>query len=249
MIGTQLTLSVQLADAASFENFHGGPNAATAAALRLLAEEGGEASILLHGAGGSGKTHLLQAVARTATQRRRRAAYLPLAQFGPADAGALQGFEKLDVLCLDDVDSALLDRHWALLLLRLIDAVHAHGGGCLLSASAAPDSLPLAPLPDLRTRLAACAVFGLRPLGDTELRSLLRKRAHLRGLELPEEVAEFMLRRLPRSVPALLAALDLLDRESLSTQRRLTIPFAQQVLKALVVAPAPAPTAAQKAPG
>ena len=243
MIGAQLTLSVQLADVASFDNFHPGPNAASLAALRQLAEDGGKSSILLHGAIGSGKTHLLQAVARATTQQRRRAAYLPLAQFTREDAEALQGFETLDVLCLDDVDSALLDRRWALMLLRLIDAVHAHGGRCVLGASAPPDSLPLAPLPDLRTRLAGCAVFGLKPLSDAELRALLRKRARLRGLEMPEEVAEFLLRRLPRSVPALLAALDLLDQDSLTTQRRLTIPFAQQVLGA------PVQPGAQKAPG
>jgi DnaA family protein len=232
VIGTQLSLSVQLTDAASFDNFYAGPNAATAAVLRQLAEEGGKSSVLLHGAIGSGKTHLLQAVARLASQQQRRAAYLPLAQLTREDAAALQGFETLDLLCLDDVDSALLDRHWALLLLRLIDAVHSHGGCCVLSASAPPDSLPLAPLPDLRTRLAACAVFGLQPLEDAQLRGLLRKRAQLRGLDLPEEVAEFLLRRLPRSVTALLAALDAMDRESLSAQRRLTIPFAQQVIRA-----------------
>jgi DnaA-homolog protein len=243
VIGTQLTLSVQLGDTASFDSFQAGPNAATVAALRQLAEDGGETSILLHGAIGSGKTHLLQAVARATTQQRRRAAYLPLAQFTREDAAALQGFEMLDVLCLDDIDSALLDRRWALILLRLIDAIHAHGGRCVLSASAPPDSLPLAPLPDLRTRLAACAVFGLKPLSDADLRALLRRRAHLRGLDLPEEVAEFLLRRLPRSVTALLAALDLLDQDSLTTQRRLTIPFAQQVLGAL------SPPGVQKAPG
>ncbi|MDR3418559.1 MAG: DnaA/Hda family protein, partial [Nevskia sp.] len=160
----------------------------------------------------------------------RRAAYLPLAQFAREDAAALQGFEMLDMLCLDDVDGVLLDRRHALVLLRLIDAVHAHGGHCVLVAAAAPDSLPLAPLPDLRTRLAACAVFGLKPLGDADLRALLRLRARARGLELPEDVAEYLLRRLPRSVPALLEALEQLDRGSLSAQRRLTIPFAQQVL-------------------
>jgi DnaA family protein len=111
--------------------------------------------------------------------------------------------------------------------------VHAHGGRCLLSASAPPDSLPLAPLPDLRTRLAACAVFGLKPLDDAELRAMLRRRAKLRGLEMPEEVAEFLLRRLPRTMPALIQALDRLDQGSLTTQRRLTIPFAQQQLGVL----------------
>lgn len=244
MIGTQLTLSVLLSDTASFDSFEPGRNSAAVAALRLLAEEGGDASILLHGGSGSGKTHLLQAAARAGTQHRRRAAYLPLdqflEQFKDEQAGALQGFESFDLLCLDDVGSALLDRRWALLLLRLIDAVHAHGGHCILGASAPPDALPLAPLPDLRTRLAACAVFGLRALDDLELRAMLRRRAGLRGLELPDAVADYLLRRLPRKVPALIAALDLLDRDALSAQRRLTIPFVQKTLGS---PHAPAPSA------
>jgi DnaA family protein len=232
MIGKQLPLSVQLADTASFDSFHAGPNAAVLAALRALADGEAAASILLHGAKGCGKTHLLQAAARAAAAH-GRAAYLPLLSFAEDGSAALDGFEAVDLLCLDDVGGALQDRGWALALLRLIDAVRARGGRCLLAAAGPPEQLPLAPLPDLRTRLTACAVFGLAPLPDAELHKLLQKRARRRGLELPDEVAEFLLRRLPRDVPSLLAALDVLDRGSLSAQRRLTIPFVQQALPAL----------------
>jgi DnaA family protein len=231
VIGPQLPLSVQLPDAPGFDSYFAGPNGDTVAALGQLAEGAAQASILLHGAAGSGKTHLLQAVARAATRARRRTAYLPLRSLAPA---ALQGFETMDVLSLDDIDAVLQDRSWSLVLLRLIDAVHARGGRCVLSALAPPEGLPLAPLPDLRTRLAACAVFGLKPLTDRDLGGLLQLRAHQRGLELPPESAELLLSRLRRDVPSLIAALDWLDRASLSAGRRLNPPFVRSVLPALV---------------
>jgi DnaA family protein len=230
MIGVQLPLSVQLPDAASFENFLAGPNAEAIAALQTAAGGGAPASILLHGASGSGKTHLLQALARAAGHHGLRPAYLPLDTFARQHPAALAGFDRFDLLCLDDFGAAILDRVWALALLRLIDAVHARGGRCVLSAAGPPGALPRAPLPDLRTRLAACAVFGLKPLDDADLAAMLRLRAAARGLELPPEVAQYLLHRLPRDIPSLLRALERLDRGSLSAQRRLTIPFVQQQL-------------------
>jgi DnaA family protein len=247
VIGRQLPLSVQLADAAAFDNFHAGPNAEVIAALRGLADGEASGSILLHGPAGSGRTHLLQAASREAAAHRRRAAYLPLASFADELPAVLRGFETLDLVCLDDVDASLYDRAWAQAVLRLLDAVRSNGGVCLLSATVPVERLAIAPLPDLRTRLSACATFALKPLTDPDRAALLRTRAHHRGLELSDEVIDFLLRRLPRDVPTLMQALDLLDREALQLKRRLTIPFVQQVLRPLL--PAPAPPAARTAPG
>lgn len=228
-IGPQLALAVALRETATFDSFEMGANAAAVAALRRLATSSAEAGILLHGPAGRGKTHLLQATAREATRCGRRAAYLPFAQLAGEDPAALQGFERLDLLCFDEIEPALESPALAPRLLRLLDAVRAHGGGYALAASRPPQRLHCG-LPDLRTRLAACAVFGLKPLNEHELRALLIARAKSRGLELAPEVAEFLLRRLPREPGALLETLEELDRGSLSAQRRLTIPFVQQTL-------------------
>jgi DnaA family protein len=229
MIGTQLALAVALRETANFDNFEPGANAAAVTALRRLAAGSTEACILLYGPAGRGKTHLLQATAREATRRGRRAAYLALAQLADEDLGTLQGFEQLELLCLDELEPALGNAALARRLLRLLDAVRAQGGGYALASSRPPQRLR-GDLPDLRTRLAACAAFGLEPLGEDDLRALLIARARCRGLELAPEVAEFLLRRLPREAGALLEALEKLDRDSLSAQRRLTIPFVQQRL-------------------
>jgi DnaA family protein len=230
--GVQLPLGVHLSGAASFESYHAGPNGEVVAALRALAGDGGPPLLLLFGPQASGKTHLLQALTREAAQA-RACAYVPLGQLAADDAReALQGFEQADLVCLDDVDALLGDAAGSLELLRLLDALRAHGGRAVAAASAPPDRLPIA-LPDLRTRLAAAAIYGLKPLSDLDRERLLLERARARGLELPADAARALLARLPRDAGSLVAAVERLDHDLLSAQRRLTLAFVQQWLKDL----------------
>jgi len=83
---------------------------------------------------------------------------------------------------------------------------------------------------DLRTRLAWGLVYQLKRLSDAEKRTHLREAARARGLELPEEVADYLLARLPRDLATLHAVLDRLDRLSLAKQRPLTVPLAREAL-------------------
>ncbi|HWU68711.1 MAG TPA: DnaA regulatory inactivator Hda [Stenotrophobium sp.] len=219
MQGQQLPLSVQLRDNAGFDNFFSGANTDAITALREL-----HGDVFISGAPGSGRTHLLQAVART-----RGGAYLPLADLHAIGAEILEGQEQAATLCLDDLDGVIADRGWALALLRLLDARRSLHLPTVMSADAPPERLHSA-LPDLRTRLSASAVFGLRPLSDELREQLLRERAQARGLELAPEVSRWLLRQLARDTGSLLAALETLDCASLSAKRRLTLPFVQSVL-------------------
>jgi DnaA family protein len=53
----------------------------------------------------------------------------------------------------------------------------------------------------------------------------------LRGFELPDETAQYLLRRLPRDMATLCRFLDELDEASLAAQRRLTVPFVKEVMR------------------
>lgn len=219
MKGQQLPLSVQLRESASFDTFYAGPNALAVNALRELGS-----AVLIYGAAASGRTHLLQAVARE-----RRCPYLPLQDLREMGPDALEGLDQHAVLCLDDLDAVSDERDWSMALLRLLDARRTANKPTVLSANAAPDRANIA-LPDLRTRLMICAVFGLKPLDDTDRETLLRERSRARGLEMPTEVSAWLMKQLPRDAGSLLSALDALDRAALSAKRRLTIPFVQTVL-------------------
>ena len=56
----QLTLGVRLTDRALLGNFLAGDNPLALAAARELAATAGAGALFVHGAAGSGKTHLLQ---------------------------------------------------------------------------------------------------------------------------------------------------------------------------------------------
>ncbi|MND08089.1 DnaA regulatory inactivator Hda [compost metagenome] len=49
-------------------------------------------------------------------------------------------------------------------------------------------------------------------------------------MRLPDEVVDYLLARLPRSLASLRAVLERLDRHSLAKQRLVTIPFVRELL-------------------
>jgi DnaA-homolog protein len=224
----QLPLGVRLRAAATFEQFHVGPNAQVVSLLEARALRGGGAPLWLWGAHGSGRTHLLQAVCARATTAGLRSGYLPLAEAWP-QPDMLIGLEQLDVICLDDVDRVSHDREWAGRLFTLYNACHERGRSLVFAASGPPAGVEVA-LGDLASRFGAAIVFQLRALDDAEQADALQRRARALGIELPDETLLYLQRRLPRDLPSLCEALDRLDAAALSQQRRLTVPFVRSVL-------------------
>jgi DnaA-homolog protein len=133
------------------------------------------------------------------------------------------------VVALDDVAAVAGQRDWEQGLFRLHREVEERGA-VLLAAAVAPPLLVKFSLPDLGSRFAAATLLPLRPLDEPEQREALRLRAHLRGLELPEETALYLQRRFRRDLPTLYQLLDAIDAAALQAQRRLTVPFIRQVL-------------------
>ncbi len=241
----QLPLGMGWADAPDFDLYSPGDNNAALAAVRAVARGNG-APLLLHGGHGVGKSHLLQAAARAAHQAGRATAYLPLSVYADSTPEVIGGFTHLQLIALDECEAVWARPEWATALARLLDDQRSRGDSLLLASRTAPAALGTDTLPDLRTRLAACAVFGLKPLSDAGRRDALQRRAHARGLSLGDEVADYLIRRLPRDLSSLMAVLSDLDKASLSAQRRLTIPFVQQHLpEHLPVVPDLVPTSAR----
>ncbi len=228
MSGTQqLPLGVQLNEPQSFETFWPGPNAEAVAALRgLIAKPG---AVFLYSAGGYGKTHLLQALTRAASDAGRRAAYLDLHEFRGQPPLALEGLEQRDLVCLDSMHTAFLQTPWTLGVLRLTDELRARGCAIALAAKAPPERADSV-LPDLATRLSAFTVYGLKPLLDADRRAYLRERAAARGLQMSEDIAALIVSRMERSIAELLAVVNQLDRAALAAQRKLSLPFVRQTL-------------------
>ncbi|AQA19875.1 DnaA regulatory inactivator Hda [Halioglobus japonicus] len=224
----QLALPVFLRDDATFENYLAGDGGAVLlGSLRQQVAAEGEPVIYLHGGSGSGKSHLLQAACHLAGGG---ALYLPLAELaGYAPQDVLAGAEHMALLCLDDLDAVVGNDAWEMALFNLYNTARETGCRLLLAAAASPRALEV-DLADLRSRLAWGVVHHL-PASDDERKCLILEfRAALRGLQLPPEVAAYLVKRAPRSLDGLLDCLDKLDRASLAYQRALSIPFVKQTL-------------------
>jgi DnaA-homolog protein len=224
----QLALGVRLRADALFESFWPGLNAEIVAALKTPST----VPLWLWGSPGSGKTHLLQAVCAAAGTAASGvpAAYFPLARSLALPPEALAGFERTPVLCIDDVDAVAGDLAWERALFRLFnDAADLRTR--LIFAAAAPPRQADWSLDDWRSRAAACVVYQLRELDDDGRIEALRLRAAQRGLQLPYETTEYLLKRMPRDLHSLFDILDQLDEASLVAQRRLTIPFIRDALE------------------
>lgn len=229
----QLALGVRLNDQATFANFYTPPDSANAATLALLKQQAcgqGEPLVFLWGAPGVGLTHLLQASCHEAESAGQRVQYLPLHDLaGYAPEQLLEGLEAQDLVCLDGLDAVAGQVHWERALFHFFNALRQRDASLLISAHASPRELPLE-LADLRSRLQWGVTAQIAPLTDADKQRALQTRARARGMHLGEEVAQFIVQRVPRDMNELFCYLHRLDDVSLAEQRKLTIPFVKKVL-------------------
>ena len=226
----QIPLGLRLPDRALFASYLPARNAQAIEHLKQVALGMGSGLTWLCGPSGCGKTHLLQAVC-AASAARVRAGYVPLGAVAPLGLGVLDGLPQLECLCLDEVDRIVGQVEWERAIFALLRELEDAGGRLVLAARSPPALLEWA-LPDLGSRCAGGAVFQLRPLDEGEQYAALELRARLRGLELPQETWEWLRRRFPRDLRTLFETLDTLDEAALAAQRRLTVPFIREVLRA-----------------
>jgi DnaA family protein len=160
--------------------------------------------VYLWGEPGSGRTHLLTALAAAGNGVMWTAA-APLEQPG--------------LTLVDDVDA--LDVTAQVGLFNRLNAVRAQtDAACLVTGPLPPSKLLLRD--DLRTRLAWGLVYQLHPLSDEEKAAALRAHAAATGLALPDDVLATLLARLPRDMRTLVAAVEALDAYALARKRPLT---------------------------
>lgn len=225
----QLTLGLALRDSARFSNFVSAADAELLFQLQQLASGERRAQVLVSGAAGTGKTHLLQACCQHAAACGRSATYLSLENAAELSVQVFDGWEQYPLVCIDDCDAIAAQADWEEALFHLYNRLQQAGGSLVVSATAAPAALPLV-LPDLVSRLAAGPVYRLHRLDETQSLQALTLRAQQRGFDLPEDTGRYLLKRVPRDLPALMALLERLDSASLAAQRRLTVPFVKSVL-------------------
>lgn len=229
----QMSLGVSLKDDATFDNFYVvEANAMPLDVLGRLGEDSFDSMnmpYLVWGSHGSGLTHLLQAICHGA-HGNKSVQYLPLIDmlgFSPADI--CEGLESTELVCLDGIDVICGHREWERAIFHLYNNLRDAGHMLVMSSHLAPQSLPVA-LNDLKSRVLASMFLRIESLSDDSKQEALIMRAKARGMDMPQEVARYILSRAPRDTNILFNILDRLDDASLQQQRKLTIPFVKTLI-------------------
>ncbi len=229
MRDSQLPLNIQLHDDATLSSFYPGDNKEVLEAVKHFAYGKEGMFLYIWGQAGVGRSHLLQAACRAASEIGDAVVYVPLLEQKQLSPGILQGIDDIPLVCIDDINIIAGQPLWEEALFHLFNRIQVQGGRLLIAADISPRNLTVI-LPDLKSRLTSGVIYQVHRLSDEQKINALQLRASQRGLQLAKAVAQFLLSRCSRNMRELFSMLEKLDRASLAEQRRLTIPFVKQVL-------------------
>ncbi|MDH2999064.1 DnaA regulatory inactivator Hda [Pasteurellaceae bacterium LFhippo2] len=234
----QLPLPIHQIDDETFDNFYAENSLLLLDSLRQNFDDVRQPFFYIWGGKSSGKSHILKAVSNHFLLNGHTSSYIPLEKSHYFSPVVLDNAEQLDVVCLDDFQIIAGNEEWELAVFNLFNQIreqqglfsNGHKTLLLISANQPPSELSIK-LPDLRSRLTWGEVYRLDDLSDEQKQTILQRNAYNKGLELSDEVASFLLKRLGRDLHILINKLDLLDRASLQAQRKLTVPFVKEILE------------------
>lgn len=183
--------------------------------------------LALCGPAASGKSHLVQVWAAQAGGM-----VLPAIALAGLDIAQVSGsvaVEDVDQLAELPVTKRGMAEE---ALFHLHNHLLAHGNTLLVTGVAAPTRWNIA-LPDLASRLNAAEVALLEAPDDTLLSAVMVKQFTDRQLMVAPDLINYLLPRIDRSLEAVRATVEALDRAGLSKKRAITPRLAGEVLRSL----------------
>ena len=239
LIDEQLLLSPDYC----FDAFVVGPGnrLAHAAAIAVTSKLGRAYNpFFVHGAVGLGKTHLLQSICQ-ATLRNQpgaRILYISCNTFMETFLECVKigrmndfrnRFRNVDLLVIDDIHFLSKREQTQEEFFHTFNMLHQSGRQIVLSSDAAPSDIP-----DLEQRLVSRFNSGLvaridRPCYETRV-SILKAKAKLHDLVLPEDVSAYVAARIDSNIRELEGALTKIRGFALATGRPIQLDLAKEAL-------------------
>jgi DnaA family protein len=182
--------------------------------------------IYLWGEAGSGKSHLLQALAlagAAAEPGAGKSRYIDAA----APSAAFDYDPAIHLYLIDDC--AQLSATAQIDAFNLFNQIREQGGYLVSAGDAAPAQLKVRE--DLRTRLGWGLIYQIHTLSDEEKIEALTQAAAARGMILSPGLLPYLITHFRRDMQSLSAILNALDHYSLETQRPVTLPLLRSLLQ------------------
>ena len=229
----------------SFENFviGEGNRFAHAAALDVAKSPGKTQfnPLVIYGGVGLGKTHLLQAIGQYALDQgtAQKVKYVPsekfLSDFIEAIGNRTQGefrrqYRSPDILLVDDIQFLIKGEHTPTEFFHTFNALHQNGKLIVMTCDSPPDQME-----GLEERLISRFQWGLvTRIGPPDLETriaILRQKAEISGIILPEDVATFLGNFISSNIRELEGALTHLMAYCSVNQLELSVEAARQIVQ------------------
>jgi chromosomal replication initiator protein len=204
--------------------------------------------LFIYGNSGLGKTHLLHAVCFEAQRKSNGAViqFLSCEDFvnrfiRAIEEGNLAGFQSqfrtVDMLVIDDVQFLREREQSQEEFFHTFNALYNNGKQIILSADSPPGKIP-----SLEARLTSRFNWGLvtridPPSYETRV-AIVQKKAHLRGLNISDEVAEYIARKVHANIRELEGALTTIYAVATTTNKEIDIELATTALEGQIRAAA-----------
>ena len=217
---SELEQAIPLNPDSTFDHFVIGPcNRLPHAASRAVGDQPGKAynPLFLHGESGLGKTHLLHAICQRVLERSPDARILFIScddfvnQFiSSISDGGMNSFRHryrmADVLVIDDIHFLKKHTRTQEEFFHTFNTLQSQGKQIILSADCAPNELP-----EIEQRLVSRFNGGLvaridKPCYETRV-AILKRKAMLRGLSIPDDVVCYIAGRIESNTRELEGAL------------------------------------------
>ena len=238
----------QLNDGYTFERFiEGDCNRLARSAAWAIAQEPGGTSFnpfLVYGGVGLGKTHLIHAVGNyaRANSNAESVLYVSSERFTTEFVQSIQRnrisefsmfYRQIDLLIVDDVQFFSGKEKTQEEFFHIFNALHQSGKQIVLSADRPPREIQ-----GIEERLLSRFQWGLsadvQPPGLETRIAILQRKAEDDGIELPQEVIEFIAHNVKSNIRELEGALIRLLAHSTLHQRNIDIDLAKEVLRDLM---------------
>ncbi|MGD8500727.1 MAG: chromosomal replication initiator protein DnaA [Phycisphaerales bacterium] len=235
----------------TFDNFVVGPsNRLAQASCVAVSQSPGNTynPLFVYGSSGLGKTHLLHAVCFEAQRRFDNAViqFLSCEDFvnrfiRAIEEGNLAGFQSqfrtVDAIVIDDVQFLREREHSQEEFFHTFNALYNNGKQIILSADSPPGKIP-----SLEERLISRFNWGLvtridPPSYETRV-AIVQKKAHLRGLNISDEIAGYVARKVHANIRELEGALTAIYAVATTTGQAIDLELAQTALEGQIEATA-----------
>ena len=231
----------------SFDTFvEGKSNQLGKSAVLQVAQNPGRAynPLLLYGGTGLGKTHLMHAAGNQmrASNPAMKVLYLRSEQFFSAMMKALaeksmdqfkRQFHSVDALLIDDIQFFAGKDRTQEEFFHTFNALFDGKQQIILTCDRYPKEVENLE-PRLKSRLGWGLSVAIEPPDFETRAAILLTKAHARGIQLPDDVAYLIARRMRSNVRDLEGALNTLAARANFTGRSITVEFAQETLRDLL---------------